>query len=83
MKYLFEHGEVLVGNVSEVLKVVDEGSSRLRVFQCDVTRDVGVAIAPLTGAKFLVVDSRPVNLHGVAFQVEMLIFDNVLTDDCT
>lgn len=82
VKYFLEHREVLVCNVSKILEVVDERGSSLLVLERHVTGYVGIPATSLTGAKLLVVDCRLVDLHRVAFEIQLLIVDNVLADDC-
>src|SRR5690242_167743 len=58
VQHLLEHREILVRNISEILQVVDEGSSSLLILECHVACYVGIASTLLTGAELLVVRSE-------------------------
>lgn len=81
MKDLLKHREVLIRHVSEILEVVDERSSSLLVLESHVAGDVGVSAALLTGAKFLVVNCRLVDLHRITLKVQLLVVDDIIAND--
>ncbi len=60
--------------------MIDEDCLRLRIFDGELSWNVQWPVAGPTCPQLFVIDGGPVDLHGVALQVQLGVLDNVVSD---